>query len=277
MLPVPDSPFLPYPARLRESRDLTPDVKLLRVELEDGRENFRYQPGQFAFLSALGMGEAPFTFAGYPKEQGVLEFAIRKVGTVSGALHELEEGEPLGVRGPFGNSFPLEDYRGKDIVIIGGGIGLAPLRPVIQAILARREEYGDLLIIYGARTPADLAFAHEFPSWAEAPRTRVELTVDRGNGGWSGRVALVPAVVKELKPSPQNTITITCGPPIMIRFVLAELKALNFAPQQIVTTLEAKMKCGLGKCARCNIGEKYICQDGPVFTLQEVASFLEQI
>ena len=277
MLPVPDSPFLPYPARLRESRDLTPDVKLLRVELEDGRENFRYQPGQFAFLSAFGMGEAPFTFAGYPREAGVLEFAIRKVGTVSGALHELEEGEPLGVRGPFGNSFPLEDYRGKDIVIIGGGIGLAPLRPVIQAILARREEYGDLLIIYGARTPADLAFAHEFPSWAEAPRTRVELTVDRGNEGWSGRVALVPAVVKELKPSPQNTITITCGPPIMIRFVLAELKALNFAPQQIVTTLEAKMKCGLGKCARCNIGEKYICQDGPVFTLQEVASFLEQI
>ncbi len=275
---LPDSPFLPLPARILAVQDLTPDVKLFRVEIEDprARENFRHRPGQFAFLSAFGMGESPFTFASYPSPDGVLEFAIRRVGTVPSALHELEPGEAVGIRGPFGNSFPLEEYRGKNIIIIGGGIGLAPLRPVIQAVLNHREEYGELLVIYGARTPADLVFAHEFPSWAEAPRTRVELTVDRGNGGWQGRVALVPTVIKELKPSPENTITITCGPPIMIRFVLAELKALNFAPMQIVTTLESKMKCGLGKCARCNIGEKYVCQDGPVFSFSEISRFLEQ-
>ena len=276
---LPDSPFLPLPARILETRDITPDVKLFRVEIEDPRprENFRHRPGQFAFLSAFGVGESPFTFASYPSPDRVLEFAIRKVGAVTSALHELEAGEAVGVRGPFGNTFPLEEYRGKNIIIIGGGIGLAPLRPVIQAVLANREEYGELLVIYGARSPADLAFAHEFPSWAEAPRTRVELTVDKGDASWQGRVALVPTVIKELKPSPENAVAIICGPPIMIRFVLVELKALNFAPTQIVTTLESKMKCGLGKCARCNIGEKYVCQDGPVFTFSEISRLLEQV
>ena len=279
MAELPDSPFLPLRARILETQDLTPDVKLFRVEIEDpgARANFRHRPGQFAFLSAFGTGESPFTFAGYPSPEGVLEFAIRRVGTVTAALHELEPGEVVGVRGPFGNTFPLEEYRGKNIIIIGGGIGLAPLRPVIQAVLNNRGDYGELLVIYGARTPADLVFAHEFPSWAEAPRTRVELTVDRGDGSWQGRVALVPTVLKELKPSAENAITVTCGPPIMIRFVLVELKALNFAPAQIVTTLESKMKCGLGKCARCNIGEKYVCQDGPVFSFSEISRFLEQV
>jgi len=279
-LPVlPDSPFLPLRARVLETQDLTPDVMLFRVELEDpgARANFHHRPGQFAFLSAYGAGESPFTFASYPSPDGVLEFAIRRVGTVTASLHDLEPGDALGVRGPFGNKFPLEEYRGKDIIIIGGGIGLAPLRPVIQAVLNSRGDYGELLVIYGARSPADLAFAHEFPSWAEAPRSRVELTVDKGDGHWQGRVALVPSVLKELKPSPANAVTIICGPPIMIRFVLVELKALNFAPEQIVTTLESKMKCGLGKCARCNIGEKYVCQDGPVFTFSEISGFLEQV
>ena len=276
---LPDSPFLPLRARVLETQDLTPDVMLFRVELEDpgARANFHHRPGQFAFLSAYGAGESPFTFASYPSPDGVLEFAIRRVGTVTASLHDLEPGDALGVRGPFGNKFPLEEYRGKDIIIIGGGIGLAPLRPVIQAVLNSRGDYGELLVIYGARSPADLAFAHEFPSWAEAPRSRVELTVDKGDGHWQGRVALVPSVLKELKPSPANAVTIICGPPIMIRFVLVELKALNFAPEQIVTTLESKMKCGLGKCARCNIGEKYVCQDGPVFTFSEISGFLEQV
>lgn len=276
---LPDSPFLPLRARILETQDLTPDVRLFRVEIEDprARANFHHRPGQFAFLSAFGTGESPFTFASYPSPDGVLEFAIRRVGTVTAALHELEPGDAVGVRGPFGNTFPLDEYRGKNIIIIGGGIGLAPLRPVIQAVLNHRKDYGELLVIYGARTPADLVFAHELPSWAEAPRTRVELTVDRGDASWQGRVALVPTLLKELKPSADNAITITCGPPIMIRFVLVELKALNFAPAQIVTTLESKMKCGLGKCARCNIGEKYVCQDGPVFAFSEISKFLEQV
>jgi sulfhydrogenase subunit gamma (sulfur reductase) len=274
----PESPFIPYLATLKTTIQLTPDIKLLSVELEnpDIRVNFDYKPGQFALLSAFGEGEAPFGIVSLPQQKDGLEFAVRRIGTVTRALQELEPGDTLGVRGPFGNYFPLEDYKGKNIIIIGGGIGMAPLRPVINKILERRDNYEELLIINGARTPQDLVFQSEFPIWMETPRTRVELTVDRGDEHWEGRVALVPEVVKELAPSPDNAIAIICGPPIMIRFTLAGLRDLGFKDNQIITTLEAKMKCGLGKCARCNIGEKYVCQDGPVFTLEQISHFLEQ-
>jgi sulfhydrogenase subunit gamma (sulfur reductase) len=274
----PESPFIPYLAALRTVTQLTPDIKLLNVELEDPdlRDNFDYKPGQFALLSAFGEGEAPFGIASLPQQKNGLEFAVRRIGTVTRALQELEPGDTLGVRGPFGNYFPLEDYEGKNIIIIGGGIGMAPLRPVINRILERRNNYEELLIINGARTPQDLVFQPEFPIWMEAPRTRLELTVDRGDEQWEGRIALVPDVVKKLAPSSDNTIAIICGPPIMIRFTLAGLRDLGFKDDQIVTTLEAKMKCGLGKCARCNIGEKYVCQDGPVFTLEQISQLLEQ-
>ncbi len=272
------TPFVPHLATVAAITDLTIDVKLIRLELEDAgvREAFKYQPGQFAFLSALGVGEAPFGLASVSYKGDELEFAIRRVGTVSDALCEMEPGAWVGVRGPFGNFFPMEDYRGKNIVIIGGGIGMSPLRPVIQTILDHRKEYGDILIIHGARSRQDLVFAAEFDTWAQAPATRLELTVDRGDDGWSGRVDLIPTVVRELKPSPENAVVIICGPPIMIKFVLVELESLQFAHDQIFTTLESKMKCGLGKCARCNVGEKYVCQDGPVFTLAQISTFLEQ-
>jgi sulfhydrogenase subunit gamma (sulfur reductase) len=273
-----ESPFLPYLATLKAAIPLTPDIQLLSVELEgpDIRASFDYKAGQFALLSAFGEGEAPFGIVSLAGQGDGLEFAVRRIGTVTRALQELEPGDILGVRGPFGNWFPLEDYKGKNIIIIGGGIGMAPLRPVINKILERRDNYEELLIINGARTPQDLVFQPEFPTWMKAPRTRLELTVDRGDEHWEGRVALVPDVVKELAPSPDNAIAIICGPPIMIRFTVAKLRNLGFKDNQIVTTLEAKMKCGLGKCARCNIGEKYVCQDGPVFTLEQIAQFLEQ-
>ena len=273
-----ENPFLPYLATIKSTVELTPDVKLLRVELEDAaiRGSFDYKPGQFAFLSAFGEGEAPFGIVSLPRHQDDLEFAVRQIGTVTRALHELEPGDTLGVRGPFGNYFPLEDYAGKNMVIIGGGIGMAPLRPVTNKILEQRDNYGNLLVINGARTPQDLVFRPEFQTWMEAPRTQLELTVDRGDEHWGGRVALVPDVLRELAPSPDNAIAIICGPPIMIHFTLAVLKGLGFKDDQIVTTLEAKMKCGLGKCARCNVGDKYVCQDGPVFTLEQISQFLEQ-
>lgn len=275
----PENPFIPYLATLQSVADLTPDIKLLSVELDDPvvQDNFDYQPGQFAFLSAFGVGEAPFCLSSVAYRKQGVEFAVRRIGTVTDALHELDPGAKIGIRGPFGNWFPLEEYKGKNLIIIGGGIGMAPLRPVITTILDHGEDYGKLLIINGARTPQDLVFAPEFYTWAEAPRTRLELTVDQGDDDWKGRVALVPDVVKELAPSPENAIAITCGPPIMIRFTLARLKELGFADNQIVTTLEGKMKCGLGKCARCNIGDKYICQDGPVFTFEQISKFIEQV
>ncbi len=275
---VPENPFIPYSATLMQVTKLTPDINLVNLQLDDPllQEDFDYRPGQFAFLSAYGVGEAPFGFVSLACRKTGIEFAVRRIGTVTYALHELELGAKIGIRGPFGNYFPLGDYKGKNMFIIGGGIGMAPLRPIINFILDHRRDYGDLIIINGARTPADLVFANEFDPWARAPNTRLELTVDRGDDKWQGRVALVPEVVTELKPSPLNTMAITCGPPIMIRFVLARLKELGFSDEQIVTTLEQKMKCGMGKCARCNVGNKYVCQDGPVFTFDQISKFLEQ-
>jgi sulfhydrogenase subunit gamma (sulfur reductase) len=273
-----ESPFVPHLATLQDAIDLTPDVRLFKIEIDDPevKASFDYSPGQFIFVSAFGTGESPFGLTSVAYRKGPLEVAVRQVGTVTGALHELEAGATVGVRGPFGNHFPLDDFKGKNIHIIGGGIGFAPLRPVILTILDHRTDYGDLIIINGARSPQDLVFASEFDTWAASPGTKVELTVDAGDESWTGRVALIPSVVKELELSPENAVAVICGPPIMIRFTLVELKKLGFADHQIVTTLEGKMKCGLGKCARCNVGEKYICKDGPVFTLEQISQLLEQ-
>ncbi|MFC2018025.1 FAD/NAD(P)-binding protein [Chloroflexota bacterium] len=273
-----DNPLQPHLATLQDVIDLTPDVKLFKVEINDPgiRESFDYRPGQFGFLSAFGTGESPFGITSVAYRKEAVEFAVRRVGTVTGSLHELEHGATVGVRGPFGNYFPLEDYKGKNIYIIGGGIGFAPLRPVITTIIDHRDDYADLVIFNGARTPRDLCFAAEFDTWAASPGTKLELTVDVGDENWTGRVDLLPTVVREMNLSPENAISIICGPPIMIHFTLIELKKLGFTDSQIVTTLEGKMKCGLGKCARCNVGDKYICQDGPVFTMEQISGLLEQ-
>jgi sulfhydrogenase subunit gamma (sulfur reductase) len=274
----PENPLLPYLSTLQELIDLTPDVKLFRLELNDPdiRDSFDYKPGQFVFVSAFGVGESPFGITSVAHRKAGLDVAIRRVGTVTNALHQLEPGAIVGVRGPFGNYFPLDDYKGKNIFIIGGGIGFAPLRPIITTILDYRKDYGDLVIINGARSPQDLVFAPEFDTWAASPKTKLELTVDAGDEKWTGKVALIPSVVSELKLSPQNAIAITCGPPIMIHFTLIELRKLGFADNQIITTLEGKMKCGLGKCARCNVGDKYICRDGPVFSMEQISQLIEQ-
>ena len=274
----PENPLLPYLSTLQELIDLTPDVKLFRLELNDPdiRESFDYKPGQFVFVSAFGVGESPFGITSVAHRKAGVDVAIRRVGTVTNALHQLEPGATVGVRGPFGNYFPLDDYKGKNIFIIGGGIGFAPLRPIITTVLDYREDYGDLVIINGARSPQDLVFAPEFDTWAESPKTKLELTVDAGDEKWTGKVALIPSVVSELKLSPQNGIAITCGPPIMIHFTLIELRKLGFADNQIITTLEGKMKCGLGKCARCNVGDKYVCKDGPVFSMEQISQLIEQ-
>lgn len=273
-----DSPLLPHLATLQDVVDLTPDVKLFKVDIKDPdlRESFDYRPGQFGFLSAFGVGESPFGITSVAYRKEAVEFAVRRVGTVTRSLHELEPGAEVGVRGPFGNYFPLEDYKGNNIYIIGGGIGFAPLRPVITTIIDNRDDYADLVIFNGARSPQDLCFAAEFDTWSASPRTKLELTVDFGDDSWNGRVDLLPTVVREMNLSPDNAIAIICGPPIMIHFTLIELKKLGFADSQIVTTLEGKMKCGLGKCARCNVGDKYICQDGPVFTMEQISGLLEQ-
>lgn len=267
--------YLPHSAIVKEIISETPDIKTFRLIFEDERlqKSFTYLPGQFVEFSVYGAGEAPFCLASSPTRPGQIKCTIKKMGKVTQAIHDLEVGERVGIRGPYGNGFPLKELRGKNLVVVGGGIGLAPLRSLIQNILDKRDEYGDLLIIYGARSTEDLVYQKELQEWQNSPGVKMVLTVDPGGEDqkWQGEIGFVPTILEKVNPSPDNRMLITCGPPIMIRYVLlGATEKMGYRPQQIITTLEMKMKCGLGKCGRCNIGRVYVCKDGPVFTYQQL-------
>lgn len=269
--------MMPYLAKLIAVEDMAPEIKLLRAEiLNGGGEAFsNYQPGQFAFVSAFGVGEAPFGLASTPGRGSTLEFAVQRLGGVTTELHEMGDGDIVGIRGPLGNWFPMDDFKGKNILVLGGGIGGAPLRPVLQTIFDNRDEYGKLTILWAARNPDLLIFKDEYETWLSTPNTELYLTVDQAEGEWDGEVGLITQLLEKIAPHPENTITITCGPPIMIFFADKTLRNLGFAPEQSYVTLEARMHCGIGKCGRCNLGEKLICVDGPVFSMAEVGDLLE--
>jgi sulfhydrogenase subunit gamma (sulfur reductase) len=260
--------YKPFVATVEAVKDETPDIKTFSIKLQDHDSFSQYMPGQFVELSVLGLGEAPFGLASSPTRPGLVECTVKKMGKVTSALHELEAGDVVGIRGPFGNGFPMESFENKDVIIVGGGIGLAPLRSVIWYVIDKRSDFGDVTIIYGARTVADIVYKDELKDWAEMSGITVVETVDPGGetADWKGEVGLVPPVLKQVNPSPKNAVAITCGPPIMIKFTLVALDELGFSPENIITTLEMRMKCGLGRCGRCNIGNKYICKDGPVFS-----------
>ena len=273
------NPMLPYLGKLVEVKDLADEIKLLRVEMLDGgRQAFKdYKPGQFAFVSAWGVGEAPFGIAGTPQRDRLLDFAVSRLGSVTGELHLLGPGDLLGVRGPLGNWFPMEKFKGKNLIVIGGGIGGAPLRPVIQTVLDNRPDYGHLTILWAARHPSLLIFTDEYDEWRRSPATDLFLTVDETDKRWTYNVGLVTDLLKRVAPSPVNAVSIICGPPVMIHFVNKLLvEELGFQPSQNYVTLEARMHCGIGKCGRCNLGDKLVCVDGPVFSMAEVGGMLER-
>jgi len=273
------NPMLPYLGKLVEVRDIATEIKMFRVEmLNGGGEAFKdYTPGQFAFVSAFGVGEAPFGIANIPQNgESILDFAINRLGSVTTDLHELGVGDMVGVRGPMGNGFPMDKFKGKNLVVIGGGIGGAPLRPVIQTVMQHRADYEFFQILWAARNPSLLVFTDEYDQWRATPDTELHLTVDQADSTWTYGVGLITQLLEKVAPAPRNTITITCGPPIMIHFVNRVLvDKLGFKPEQNYVTLEARMHCGIGKCGRCNLGTKLICVDGPVFNMAEVGSLLE--
>ncbi len=248
-------------------------VKTFRVSFVNG-EIFSYKCGQCAMLSVFGKGEAMISISSPPSTKDYLQFSILKMGRVTAALHELEEGDVIGVRGPYGNSFPVEDWKGKNIYFIGGGIGLAPIWSVLQTTLGQKKDYGDLTLVYGARTSKDIVFADELRELKS--KMPVHLSIDIAEPGWSEFVGFVAANVLDKKLSPQNAIAITCGPPIMIKTVIKSLKDLKFGDEQIYTTVENKMKCGIGKCGRCNIGLHYVCKDGPVYSWAELKTLPQE-
>ena len=243
------------------------DVKTFRISTLDGKKPFAPKPGQLGMFSLPMIGEAMFSVTNQGDDY--IDMAIKKTGELTDALHEIEEGQEIGIRGPYGNGFPLEYLKGKDIVFIAGGIGLAPVRSVIMHCLKNRADYGKLTIIYGARSVEDLCFKDDlFNNWPKEENTQVYVTIDRPQEGWEGHVGFVPDYIKEIAPNPQ--IAIICGPPVMIKFSLPALTCLGFQSDDVITTLELRMKCGIGKCGRCNIGHKYVCLDGPVFTLTQL-------
>lgn len=248
-------------------------IKTFRTQFLN-EKNFTFRCGQCAMLSIFGKGESMISISSSPLVEDYLQFSILKMGRVTSALHEMEEGDIIGVRGPFGNGFPIENWKGKNIIFIGGGIGLAPIWSVLQTALGQKEEYGDLMLIYGARTSNDLVFKQELKDLKK--KMTVYLSIDVEEPDWEEFVGFVPQNVTDKKPSAKNAITVTCGPPIMIKFVIQALKDLGFEDKQIYTTVENKMKCGIGKCGRCNIGMHYVCKDGPVYSWAELKNLPQE-
>ena len=269
--------LIPSVAVITDVRTDTPDVKTFRVLTPDGKKPFEHMPGQCAMLSIPGVGEALFSITSSPTNREYMEFSIKKCGCLTSWIHMLEPGQQITIRGPYGNGFPVEtELRGKDLLFIAGGIGLAPLRSVINYCLDNRENYGKLQIIYGSRSKDDLVDYQEIiDEWMKAENVEVNLTIDREQEGWDGHVGFVPNYVKELSPDLGMTV-LMCGPPIMIKFSLAGLKELGFTDTQVYTTMELRMKCGIGKCGRCNIGNKYLCKDGPVFRFDELGELPDE-
>lgn len=270
------NPYVPKLVKIEEIINETSgkDIKSFVFSFLDAqdRQDFAYHPGQFAEISVAGAGEIPIGIASSPTEGDLVKFSVKKMGQVTTDLHNSAPGRIVGLRGPYGNGFPIEQLKGKNIVIVGGGFAFTTLRSLVVYIMHEnnRKEYGDLTVIYGARTSGDLIYRDELAAWAQRQDLKVYVTVDRGDAGWTGLVGFVPPLVKQVAPSAQNAVALVCGPPIMIKLTIPILFDLGFPPDKILNSLEMRMKCGFGKCGHCNLGNKYVCKDGPVFTYQEL-------
>lgn len=273
-----NNPYLPYPVRIESLVTETEDRNLKTLKLvflnPGDEQKFRYTPGQFAELSVAGVGEIPIGIASSPTEKGFVKFTVNKVGKVSSHIHNMEAGEIMGVRGPLGNWYPWDLLEGKNVVIIGGGFAFTTLRSSIVYMLHpdNRPRFGDITVVYGARFPGLLLYKDELAAWEQRDDIKMHITVDgTDDPTWKYNIGFVPTVTKQKAPDSENSYAIICGPPIMIKFTLPVLTELGFPPERIISSLEMRMKCGIGICGRCNIGTEYVCKDGPVFTLEQLS------
>lgn len=271
------NPYLPLPMKIVKITVETDDrdIKTFSISFVNNEDeaNFKYLPGQFAELSILDKGEAPFGMASSPTQPECLEFSVSKIGVVTNALHNMDVGETVGVRGPLGNGYPIEKLKGKNIVMIGGGFGFSTLRALTNFMLdeANRDNFKDITVIYGARRPGLLLYKDDLEKWGKRSDIHLHLTVDTGDEEWTGKVGFVPSITKEVAPSSEDAYALVCGPPAMIKFTLPVVEELGFPLERTLLSLEMRMKCGIGICGRCNIGSKYVCKDGPVFSLAELS------
>lgn len=267
--------YIPHPAIIESIQTESFDTKTFMVVFEDKNlaKSFNYKPGQFVQVSLLGVGEAPISITSSPSQKGFLEFTIRAIGKLTRAMHKLKVGDRIYIRGPYGNSFPFEEVKGKDLYFIAGGIGLPPLRSVIKSVFERRRAFGRIKILYGAKTPEEFCFKEELGTWNKMDDTEVLLTVDEPDERWKGNEGVVTTLWDKTDMTTSSGVAYVCGPPIMIRFVVERLIRSGFKDENIFITLERYMKCGIGKCGHCNIGEKFVCVDGPVFTYSQLRKF----
>jgi len=272
-----NSIYAPRMARLADIRPMTELEKLFVVEFPDGG-SLGHQPGQFVMLAVPGVGEAPISVSSSPsRSNGHFELCVRRMGDVTGALHRMKPGDVVGIRGPFGHGFPIEQMRGKDILFAPGGLGLAPLRSLINQVLDERGSFGRVIILYGAKRPAELLFRDELEQWAARDDVEFHVTVDRGDETWTGNIGVITTLFPKITVDPRNTVAVTCGPPIMYRFVLMEMLGKGIPETQIYLSLERRMKCGVAKCGHCQINNLYACKEGPVFTYAQIKNTPEAL
>jgi sulfhydrogenase subunit gamma (sulfur reductase) len=266
--------YKPETMAIKEIIEETPDTTTFRLQFTDPavHSKFQFKAGQFAEYSVFGEGETTFCIASSPTRPEFIECSFKQAGKVTNALRRLNIGDTIGFRGPYGNSFPLEEMKGRNILFVAGGIGMAPVRSLIWNVLDLRSEFKDITIVYGARSVDLLVYKRELDEWQKRPDIKTVVAVDPGGEtpDWKGKVGMVPNVVEESGPYSKDTMVIVCGPPIMIKFALPVMDKLGFADRNVITTLENRMKCGLGKCGRCNIGHTYVCKDGPVFSYAQL-------
>jgi len=266
--------YLPYKMRIEKITEEAPMVKTFKLAFvnPEDESNFEFKTGQFGEYSVFGAGESTFCIASSPTHKGYIECTFRKAGKVTTALYNCEEGDIIGFRGPYGNNFPLEDWEGKSVLFIAGGIGLPPVRSVIWNCLDLRDKFKDITILYGAKTVQDLVYKNELEEWAKRPDVKLITTVDPGGEtpDWKGEVGFVPSILKKASPKGENAVAIVCGPPIMIKLTLPILLEIGFTEESIFTTLENRMKCGIGQCGHCAVGPYYVCKDGPVINYADL-------
>ncbi|KPJ53525.1 heterodisulfide reductase subunit F [candidate division TA06 bacterium DG_24] len=266
--------YMPHQMEITEIIDETPDTRTLKLVFKDEgvRESFSFKAGQFGLFSVYGAGECTFDICSSPTWKDHIECCFRKVGKVTSALWRLEQGDLVGFRGPYGNWFPVDEFKGKNIVFIAGGIAFPPIRGVLWNCVDLRDQFKDITIVYGARTVSDLVYKYELEEWEKRDDVSLVKTVDPGGEtpDWDGKIGFVPTVLEQAAPSSENAVALVCGPPIMIKFTLPVLTKLGFSDDRIYSTLENRMKCGVGKCGRCNIADVYVCKEGPVFTAEQM-------
>jgi NAD(P)H-flavin reductase len=268
-------PMAPRPWRAQRLRRETDDTFTLELEPMDGSDRFAFRAGQFNMLYIFGVGEVPISISGDPSRPRTLVHTTRVVGAVTGAMRKLKRGDALGVRGPFGSRWPVEESEDSDLVLVAGGIGLAPLRPVLYSVLARRKKYNRVVLLYGTRTPADILYSRELEAWRARFDLEIEVTVDRSAGSWQGDVGVVTKLISRAPFDPRSAVAMVCGPEVMMRFTVMELEKRGIPPAKIYVSMERNMKCAVGFCGHCQFGPTFICKDGPVFSYDKVRPFVE--